>query len=96
MKYIWYKVRKSFKGGGSEFQIKVPDINLTKETWDELLEWIGENTGGGHAYGYRIHTNKLKRKSRKLKVVSYPSHISGQFFRMGTLVTTKYTQRIIG
>ena len=72
MKWKWMKIKKYYKGGGSEYQIRYPDIKISGITWDEIFEYVGDNTEGGQAYGYDIRTEKLPRKSNKLKVVRYP------------------------
>ena len=91
MKYKWYQVSKSFRGGRSEYQIRVPEIELTKDDWDDILEWIGDNTSGGHNYGYNIKTKELGDKDPRLKVLSYPSSVSYKLERFGKTVvhTTK-------
>ena len=90
----WHKVTKSFKGGRSEFQIAVPKgVRLTKGEWETILEWLGENTNGGHNYGYGIETKRLRKKSETLKVVRYPSGLCTSLLDYGTEVVTK--QRMI-
>ena len=84
MKWKWLKIKKYYKGGGSEFQIRYPDIKISGETWDEILEYVGDNTGGGQAYGYDIRTEKLPRKSRKLEVIRYPPF--GELEKCGEVV----------
>lgn len=67
MKIGWYIITKSYKGGGSKFI-----FHITKKVqgrfdndWDELLNYIGEHTGGGHNYGYNIKSRyKGKKKPR--------------------------------
>ena len=90
----WHKVTKFFKGGRDNFQIAVPlGIKLSKGEWETLLEWIGENTNGGHAYGYSLKTRRLPSKSKSLPVVRYPSGLCASLVDHGTVVTTK--QRMI-
>lgn len=91
----WYKVTKYYQGGMSEFQIMIPaGIKLSKSDWDSVLEWIGENTSGGHNYGYRLKTRKLRAKSAKLKVLAYPSNVCAKLFDHGREVITK--RKMIG
>lgn len=92
---IWHKITKFYKGGCSEFQIAVPKgIRLTKSEWDEILEWLGENTSGGHAYGYSIRTRRLNTKSKSLKVVRYPSGLCAKLMDFGKEVVS--TRKMIG
>ncbi len=90
MKYTWYKLEKWYQGGKSEFQIRVPNVKLTKDDWDTLLEWIGDNTIGGHNYGYRIQETKLDKQSPSLKVQTYPAYILPQFEKCGKTITVKH------
>ena len=60
-----FKLTKHFKGGGKEFYIDVPKVT------EELLEEIGENTGGGHAYGYRITAKKVDKIPKDGKILEY-------------------------
>jgi len=90
----WHKVSKFFKGGCREFQIATPKgIRLTRDEWDAILEWLGENTNGGHNYGYSMKTRRLNKKSQSLRVVRYPSGLCAKLMDHGTAVTT--TQRMI-
>lgn len=90
----WHKVTKYYKGGRSEFQIAIPKgVRLGKDEWGAVLEWLGENTNGGHAYGYRMDTRRLHRKSQSLRVVRYPSGLCASLIDYGSIVTTK--QRMI-
>jgi len=87
-------VSKFFKGGCGEFQIAVPKgVRLTKADWETILEWLGENTNGGHNYGYNMKTRRLNSKSESLRVVRYPSGLVAKLIDYGTTVTT--TQRMI-
>ena len=91
----WYKVSKFYRGGVNEFQIAVPaEVKLTKAEWDEVLEWLGDNTNGGRESGYSMSTRKLRSKSATLKVVAYPSRLCPKLFDYGKEVTT--TRRMIG
>ena len=91
----WHKITKFYKGGMSEFQIAVPKgIRLTKSEWDEILEWVGDNTTGGHNYGYRIKTRRLGDKSKSLSAVSYPSGLCAKLMDFGKEVISK--RKMIG
>lgn len=86
----WHKVTKHFKGGSREYQIRVPDgVRLSKAEWEDVLEWIGEHTTGGHNYGYRIHSRKLRQKSATLKVLAYPGSLCASTIGKGEIVTTR-------
>lgn len=88
-KYDWHKVTKHYKGGVSEFQIRLPSgVKLSKDDWECVLEWLGENTDGGHAYGYSMQTRKLKAQSPSLKVVKYPAGLCAKLMDYSNDVTT--------
>jgi len=91
----WFKITKFFRGGKNEYQIRVPRVNLTKEDWDDLFNWLGENADGGHSYGFTIKALQLPRKSRKLKVVTYPSDVVAKLSRYGRKKTFITVQRMI-
>ena len=85
----WHKVSKFYKGGSSEFQIAVPkSVRLSRSDWETILEWLGENTTGGRAYGYSIKSRRLRNKSATLRVVRYPSGLCPALFGYGTEVKT--------
>lgn len=86
----WHKVTKFYKGGRSMFQIAVPKgVRLSKDDWETILEWLGENTNGGHSYGYSMNTRRLRRKSSSLPVRRYPSGLCAQLMNFGEVVTTQ-------
>lgn len=90
-KYDWYKVTKTFRGGENQFQIRVPKTKLSKDDWQEILDYIGENTNGGHSAGYNISTCKLKKKSLIFPVVKYPANLCCALEGYGSkVVTVKY------
>lgn len=86
-KFNWHKVSKSYQGGSHDFQIQVPAIKLSKDDWECILEWLGEHTSGGRAYGYSMRTRKIKSKSDKLPVVKYPAGLCPKTFDYGSDVT---------
>lgn len=91
---VWHKVTKSYKGGSNDFQIAVPKgVRLTNSEWQDILEWLGENTSGGHAYGYSMKTRRLVRQSNKLRTVRYPSGLCAKLMDFGDLVVS--TQKMI-
>ncbi len=68
----WYLITKSFKGGGDKYLFKITKkIKERFEDWDELFEFIGEHTGGGHAYGYRLTSNYKRKKKPKVMETKY-------------------------
>lgn len=92
---MWYGIVKTFRGGSDEFQIIVPDgVRLDQNDWDTIMEWLGDSTDGGHSAGYRMTRRRLKQKSRKLRVVAYPSYLTEATMQFGRVVTT--TERMIG
>lgn len=87
--FKWYKIIKSYRGGSNVFQIRVPNVPMTGSDWDELLEYVAENTDGGHraSYdGYRIERRLMRKKSKDLNHFSYPNHLLPQFARYGKTV----------
>jgi hypothetical protein len=90
----WYKLTKEFQGGQDVYQIPVPkDVRLSQTDWDAIMEWIGDNTPGGHSYGYRIYRRALREKSPKLEVLSYPADLCSSLMSYGRKVT--YSRRMI-
>ena len=73
----WYLITKAFKGGGDYYAIRLTkEMSDRFDSWDDFLEYIGENTGGGHNYGYSIkarHKNKkpVKYKGREVKTLQF-------------------------
>ena len=87
-KYSWYKIRKTIRSGKKYFQIRVPVIK--RIPWSDILEYLGENTEGGHAYGYEIKAvSKLKSLDPNLKVVKYPSNLHESLMPFGETVKTE-------
>lgn len=85
----WHRIEKFYKGGCSKFQIATPKgIRLSRAEWEGILEWLGENTSGGHNYGYSIYRYPLKKQSKTLRIVRYPSHLSAKLMGYGTEVVT--------
>lgn len=54
-KPCFYEVTKFVRGGSHKYYIKI----LPSELNDNLLESIGENTDGGHSYGYSLKAKKI-------------------------------------
>lgn len=96
MKYQWYKITKHFSGGSNEFQIRVPrDTKLSKSNWDSILEYLGENTSGGHNYGYSIRATRLKQARKNLMVVKYPTYLVPQFIGLGDKKETVVVEELM-
>ena len=58
---VWIKITKHYQGGSnSTYMLVEPDKISTKERQEELMEQWGENSDGGHAYGYRVYMDILK------------------------------------
>ena len=67
MKY--YKITKHFKGGCSLFWASLPKSQRVKKgCWDYQMDEWGENTNGGHNYGYRIYVKPTKTRPRKVRM----------------------------
>lgn len=82
IKTDWYHVKKSYKGGSKEFQVRAP--LLTPQEWECLAEWLGENTDGGRCYGYQ-----LEKKDDKLPVMRYPADICEATMTISEKVVTE-------
>jgi hypothetical protein len=67
----WWKLSKHFQGGIYEVQVQMPK-GFDAKRWQFALEWFGEHTIGGHAYGYRIYKSRLRTKSKKLVNLKMP------------------------
>jgi hypothetical protein len=87
--FMWYKLEKFFRGGSDTYQIRVPDsVQLSEDDWDAILEWVGENTDGGHSAGYRIRRHRLRFKSPTIKVLSCPADICAAMMGRGRKVVS--------
>ncbi len=63
----YYFFTKHFQGGMSNFYVELNPSNfyMTKfldKLDEDILEIIGDNTEGGHAYGYRLTYDKVDKK----------------------------------
>ena len=59
----WYLIEKFFRGGSRQFAMRITKkIAEQFGTWDDLFEYIGEHTDGGHESGYRIIAKYQKNK----------------------------------
>jgi hypothetical protein len=60
---VWIKLTKHFQGGSRIDYMIVDKKNIdTHDKEQELMENWGENSDGGHNYGYKVYMEKLKRK----------------------------------
>ena len=62
-----FRIEKTYRGGNDKFVIAI-DKQVFKdnfETEEELLEWIGEHTNGGHNYGYKVYSNRIYKIPKK-------------------------------
>ncbi len=60
---VWIKLVKHFKGGEHIDYMLVDSKSIkTNAQEQELMENWGENSDGGHNYGYRVDMVRLKRK----------------------------------
>jgi hypothetical protein len=59
---VWIKLIKHFQGGSHTDYMYVDksDIDIYDKQQELMTNW-GENTDGGHAYGYKVGMNKLKK-----------------------------------
>ena len=59
---VWIKLIKHFQGGSKEDYMFVEKSDIdTKDKEQTLMEYWGEESDGGHAYGYRVEMHRLKR-----------------------------------
>jgi hypothetical protein len=68
----WWKLEKFFQGGKIVFQVEMP-LGFSAERWKYAMEFFGENTNGGHCYGYSVYRHRLKAKHKKLPVFNIPA-----------------------
>ncbi len=87
MKYDWYSIEKFYKGGSKQFQIRIPSTVTKQEDFDEIMEYIGENTSGGHSEGYRLTRKKLAGKDPELKIERYPADLCEATAEAGEEIT---------
>ena len=67
-----YRIAKFYRGGGEIYNLIVnQDIIERFGTWDELYEYIGENTNGGFEAGYRIYSRKIASPLKKCKTITF-------------------------
>lgn len=60
---VWIKLTKHFQGGERSDYMLVDSKGIkTHDQQQELMENWGENSDGGHNYGYRVDMERLKRK----------------------------------
>ena len=60
---IWIKLTKHYQGGERSDYMLVDSKDIkTYNQQQELMENWGENSDGGHNYGYRVDMERLKRK----------------------------------
>lgn len=60
---VWIKLTKHFQGGERSDYMLVDSKDIkTHDQQQNLMENWGENSDGGHNYGYRVDMERLKRK----------------------------------
>jgi hypothetical protein len=68
----WYIIEKHYRGGCSKYALRLTrKIQKMYPDWDELFDYIGENTNGGHESGYNLHANLKRTKPKNLQVLSF-------------------------
>jgi hypothetical protein len=59
---VWIKLTKYFQGGMKTDYMLVDEKEIkTKSQQKEVMENWGENSDGGHAYGYRVEMSVLEK-----------------------------------
>lgn len=59
---VWIKLVKHYQGGSHTDYMLVDSSDIkTHNQEQELMENWGENSDGGHNYGYRVDMHKLKK-----------------------------------
>lgn len=67
-----YKVAKHFQGGGTTYYALMSKVKkMKKGCWEYQLEEWGDNTAGGHGYGYRIKANYVRSMPVGSKVLEF-------------------------
>ncbi len=65
---VWIKLIKYFQGGSHVDYKYVEKSEIeTNDQQQELMEDWGENTDGGHNYGYRVELHAMKRNEHPPK-----------------------------
>ncbi len=60
---VWIKLVKHYQGGEKTDYMLVDSKDIkTYEQQQELMEYWGEHSDGGHNYGYKVNMERLKRK----------------------------------
>lgn len=72
----WYLITKDFRGGSRSYGLKITEEIRSKysNAWDELFEYIGDNTDGGHCSGYTIKSMKVIGKPQGFKILQMETH----------------------
>jgi len=70
MKIGWYKVTKKYRNGEDVWALYISKKHLkdcwfAQDTEEGLAEYIGENTSGGHNYGWSVD------------IVEIPNYVEG-------------------
>jgi len=61
-KMVWIKLIKYFQGGcHSDYMLIDNALIKTEDQRQEIMESWGEGSDGGHAYGYRVELDTLKK-----------------------------------
>jgi hypothetical protein len=59
---VWIKLTKHFQGGSHTDYKHLEESEIdTEAKQQELMEEWGENTDGGHAYGYTVYLDVLEK-----------------------------------
>jgi len=67
-----YKVVKNFQGGSSTYYALMSKVKkMKKGCWDSQLEEWGDNTAGGHNYGYRIKSDYVRSMPGGVNVLEF-------------------------
>ena len=67
-----YKIDKHFQGGCGLYYAKHSlKKRVRKGCWDYQLEEWGERTSGGHGYGYRIYSRRVKNIPKGARLLKF-------------------------
>lgn len=65
-KKCFYEITKHYRNAAEKYYIEIYKSKLT----EFVLEQIGEHTEGGHHYGYKITSKKIRKLPKGAKLFS--------------------------
>ncbi len=70
MKTKIFQIKKYFRGGYTTFYAYMsPTRKMKRGCWTYQLSDWGENTSGGHSYGYTINVKRVNKRPSKARLM---------------------------